>query len=68
MLVLTRKLMESIVIGGNIRITVTHVDRDRVKLGIEAPREIVVVREELLTKPAKPVATSEKFVPFVMSL
>jgi carbon storage regulator len=48
MLVLSRKLLEGIVIGTDIRITVVKVERNHVRLGIEAPGDVVVVREELL--------------------
>jgi len=48
MLVLTRKVDQAIVIQGNIMVTVLRVERDRVKLGISAPGEITVLREELL--------------------
>lgn len=47
MLVLSRQVEESIVIGDNIVITVLAVEGERVKLGIQAPREIVVLRYEL---------------------
>jgi carbon storage regulator len=47
MLVLSRQVDESIVINDNIVITVLAVEGDRVKIGIKAPREIVVLREEL---------------------
>lgn len=47
MLVLTRKLDETIVIGDDIRITVVEVRHDQVKLGITAPRDIPVHREEV---------------------
>lgn len=47
MLVLTRKIDESIIIGDNIKITVVDVRNDQVKLGIDAPREIPVHREEI---------------------
>jgi len=48
MLVLSRKRSETIVIGSDIRITVVNVDRNQVRLGIEAPEHISVLREELL--------------------
>ncbi len=47
MLVLTRKPNQAIVIGDNIRIVVVSVDRDQVRLGIEAPREVSVHRAEV---------------------
>ncbi len=47
MLVLTRKTDESIIIGDDIRITVVEVRHDQVKLGITAPRDIPVHREEV---------------------
>jgi carbon storage regulator len=48
MLVLTRRSDESIVIGGNIVVTVFGVEGDKVKLGIEAPHEISILRRELI--------------------
>ena len=50
MLILTRKVDQAIVIQGNIMVTVLRVERDRVKLGISAPEEITVLREELLER------------------
>jgi len=47
MLVLTRKLEESIVIGQDVTITILAIDKDKVKIGIIAPREIQVLRKEL---------------------
>lgn len=47
MLVLTRKLGESIRIGDDIRITVVETDGRAVKLGIDAPRSVIVHREEV---------------------
>jgi carbon storage regulator len=48
MLVLSRKRLEAIQIGPEIRITVVKVERGLVRLGIEAPENVVVLREELL--------------------
>ncbi len=48
MLVLARKLDESIVVDDNIIIKVISVDKGIVKLGIDAPREISIIRSELL--------------------
>jgi carbon storage regulator len=49
LLILTRKIDQSIIIQGNITIMVLGVERDRVKLGIAAPADVAVLREELLT-------------------
>lgn len=48
MLVLSRKMNEKIVINGDIVITVVKIDRNQVRLGIEAPGHIPVFREEIL--------------------
>jgi len=48
MLVLARKLNESIVIGDNIIVKVVALDNGVVKLGIEAPKEISIIRDELI--------------------
>ena len=47
MLVLTRKRNEKIRIGNEIVITVTQIENGKVKLGIEAPAEIRILRSEL---------------------
>ncbi len=48
MLVLTRKVDQSIMIGGDhIRIMVVEVRGDQVKIGIDAPRHIMVHRQEI---------------------
>ena len=47
MLVLSRKKDEKIVIGDNISIMVVEIRGDKVRLGIEAPREISVHRREV---------------------
>lgn len=47
MLVLTRKLEESLVINEKIIVTVLGVEGDRVKLGIEAPKHIKIHRKEI---------------------
>ncbi len=51
MLVLSRKANQSIMIGSDIRVMVVGLDRDHVKLGIEAPRGTRVQRLEILDRP-----------------
>lgn len=48
MLVLSRKLGEKILIGENISITIVDIDRGKIRLGIEAPRDVPIYRQELL--------------------
>ena len=62
MLILTRKISESIRIGDTITIKVVELDSRHVKLGIEAPRSISVNREEIyerIQKENKAASTSE---------
>jgi carbon storage regulator len=47
MLVLTRRIGETIVIAGNIRVTVVAVQGDRIRLGITAPQTVPVHRQEV---------------------
>ena len=47
MLILTRKVGESVLIGNDISITVLSVRGNQVKLGVEAPKEVSVHREEI---------------------
>jgi carbon storage regulator len=47
MLILSRKVGQSIVVGGNVIVKVVRVDGDQIKLGIQAPEEISVHRQEI---------------------
>lgn len=62
MLVLSRKLGEKICIGENICITVVDVERGKIRLGIDAPRNVPIYRQELLTNnnpaPTAPVEST----------
>lgn len=51
MLVLSRKTNERLIIGDNIIITVVRVSGEQVRLGIEAPAEVAIRREELVRRP-----------------
>jgi carbon storage regulator len=50
MLILTRKIGESIVIGSNIHVMLVAVQGDNVRIGISAPKDIVVDRQEIAEK------------------
>ncbi len=47
MLVLSRKLGEKILIGDSIVLTVVKIDRNQIRLGIEAPSDVAIYREEI---------------------
>ena len=47
MLVLTRKKNESIMIGHDIEVVVLGIDGDRVRIGIEAPKDVTILRKEV---------------------
>lgn len=57
MLVLSRKKNEKIVIDGNIVITVVEVRGDKVRLGIEAPKDVPIHRSEIYDAIQKEVAS-----------
>ena len=50
MLILTRRVSETLMIGDDIQVTVLGVKGNQVRVGIEAPKAIPVMREELLTR------------------
>jgi carbon storage regulator len=52
MLVLTRKIYETIVIGGKIRITITAIRGRQVRIAIDAPEHLSIIRGELVEIPA----------------
>ena len=47
MLVLSRKVNESIIVGDNVEITIVRIRGDKIRLGIKAPKEIPVHRKEI---------------------
>ncbi len=52
MLILTRKLEQGIVIDGQVVVRLLAIEGERIKIGVEAPRAISVLREELLREVA----------------
>ncbi|HVB61221.1 MAG TPA: carbon storage regulator [Ktedonobacteraceae bacterium] len=56
MLVLRRKVGETIILDGVITISVLAVEGERVKIGINAPPDVTIVREELLRAPVAAAA------------
>jgi carbon storage regulator len=55
-LVLTRRVNERLVIGDDVTVTVLEVRGDQVRLGIDAPRDVKVFREEVLQRDEPPPA------------
>ena len=62
MLVLSRKQNERLIIDGNIVVSIVRVSGGTVRIGIEAPRDVSIRREELCSRPSdheqKPLVTS----------
>jgi carbon storage regulator len=58
MLVLTRRAGQALRIGGSIEVRVVRIEGDRVVLGVVAPREISVVRDELIAEVAAETRTA----------
>ncbi|MGB9780535.1 carbon storage regulator CsrA [Caldanaerobacter sp.] len=48
MLILTRKIGQSIIIGENVEVKIVSIEEGKVKLGITAPKEVTVLRKELI--------------------
>ncbi|MDR2757254.1 MAG: carbon storage regulator CsrA [Planctomycetaceae bacterium] len=62
MLVLSRKINESVVINDNITIVVVEIHGDKVRLGIEAPKDIIIHRKEVYDAIQGTTPTSHKNV------
>jgi len=52
-LVLTRKVNEAIEIGDNVKVVVIAIEGDQVRLGIDAPRDVAVRRDNVRSVPKK---------------
>jgi carbon storage regulator len=53
MLVISRKINEKIKIGNDIEITIVSIDKNQVKIGIEAPKNVTILRSELIEQITK---------------
>jgi carbon storage regulator len=66
MLVLSRRTSQEIMIGPEIRVTVVRIDRNQVRLGIQAPPDLPILRRELANTPparARPPAGPDQKTP-----
>ena len=60
MLVLSRKMSERILIGSEISITIVKIEGNQVRLGIEAPSDVTILRSELATRSSQPLKPHDK--------
>jgi carbon storage regulator len=60
MLILTRRVGESLMIGDDVTITVLGVKGNQVRIGVKAPKEVAVHREEILNRIEEASAESER--------
>ena len=59
MLILTRRVGESLMIGDDVTITVLGVKGNQVRIGVKAPKEVAVHREEILNRIEKAIGERE---------
>lgn len=60
MLVLSRRVRESIVIGNDVVVMVTRIKGDKVLIGIDAPPSVVVLRQELVERAKAPEGRAKR--------
>lgn len=56
MLVLSRKLGQSLKVGNGVRITIVKIDKNSVRIGIDAPPEVPIQRQEIAFEVPEPIA------------
>jgi carbon storage regulator len=56
MLVLSRKLGQSLSVGNGVRITVVKIDNNSVRIGIEAPEDVPIQRQEIVFELPEPLS------------
>ncbi len=67
MLILTRRVGETVVIGDDVTVTVLGVKGNQVRLGVNAPREVAVHREEIFERIKRERAKEEAAQPHLVS-
>ena len=60
MLVLSRKLGQSLKVGDSVRITIVKIDNNSVRLGIDAPQDVSIQRQEIALQVPQPVTKKRK--------
>lgn len=63
MLVIKRKVSESILIGDDIEVIISEISQDKVKIAIKAPKDVKVTRKELAETCEFNISASEKISP-----
>jgi carbon storage regulator len=60
MRVLSRKVGQTVRVGKNVTLTILHQDRNEIRIGISAPRNVLIQRQELHERPQRRAAARSK--------